>query len=41
MVAEKVVFGDSRTLPIEPYRPARFDEGDQFRTAYAGTGAMA
>ncbi len=41
MVAEKVVFGDSRILPFDPYRPARFDEGEPFRNAYKGTGAMA
>ncbi len=41
MVAEKIAFGESRTLPIEPYRPTRFDDGEPFRKAYAGTGAMA
>jgi len=41
MVAEQIALGESRILPIEPYRPTRFDEGVPFRKAYAGTGAMA
>ena len=41
MVGEKIALGESRTLPIEPYRPTRFEDGEPFRKAYAGTGAMA
>ena len=41
MVAEEIVFGESRILPAEPYRPMRFAEGDAFTKAYPGTGAMA
>lgn len=41
MVAEQVILGTSKVLPIEPYRPARFDDGEPFTRAYAGTGAMA
>ncbi len=41
MVAEKIVHGESRVLPLEPYLPTRFDDGGGFRTAYTGTGAMA
>jgi sarcosine oxidase subunit beta len=41
MVAEEIVFGASRILPIEPYRPTRFDDGEPFQKAYSGTGAMA
>ncbi len=40
MVAERIAFGESRILPLEPYLPTRFDGGG-FRTAYAGMGAMA
>ncbi|MFQ5776074.1 MAG: NAD(P)/FAD-dependent oxidoreductase [Kiloniellaceae bacterium] len=41
MVAEQIALGESRVLPIEPYRPTRFDDGAPFRKAYTGTGAMA
>lgn len=41
MVAEQIALGESRILPIEPYRPTRFDDGAAFRKAYTGTGAMA
>jgi glycine/D-amino acid oxidase-like deaminating enzyme len=41
MVAEHIVHGESRILPIEPYLPTRFDDGGGFDTAYTGTGAMA
>ena len=40
MVAEQIAHGKSHILPIEPYRPTRFDEGGGFRKAYKGTGAM-
>ena len=41
MVAEQIALGESRVLPIAPYRPTRFDDGAPFRKAYTGTGAMA
>lgn len=41
MVAEKMAFGASRILPIEPYRPTRFEDDEPFQKAYPGTGAMA
>lgn len=41
MVAEQIVLGESRILPIEAYRPTRFDDGVPFKKAYTGTGAMA
>ncbi len=41
MVAEQIAHGESRILPIEPYRPTRFDDGAGFATTYTGTGAMA
>ena len=40
-IAEHIVHGSARILPMEPYRPDRFEDGGEFRKAYAGTGAMA
>ncbi len=41
MVAEQIAHGESRILPSEPYLPTRFEQGQEFHTAYPGTGAMA